>query len=397
MGQRDSILQLAPPWLLDDVGRAFLGTIGTGLDMLAQKADTAIKLRMPGLSDPCAIPYQAADRLLLQGPGETNAAFILRLQGAYDAWKRAGSRRSVLAQIHAYLSNVMTGVDTSRPECEIVGGNASLSTWDVHTIGDAAEAPPAHTVISPANWNVDGRAAALPARAWLVLFMHQVATGLSGAAGTIASIGGSGVSGVSSGFATLTGLSGLDASNVQEWITISGATNSSNNGTFPIDAIVDPTSCIIANPLAIASPEPGNGALVWSIGRYPFLRPGPVWGSNSFVWGTSTWGLSASDTYGGDIGAQNIVQTLRLILKRWKGANTFYPHIIISFGGGDATAGNEFSPLSSQGSGNPDGTWLELGAIVAGRCEPRRNYPTSFVAFCDGSGLAVQCYEKNRS
>jgi hypothetical protein len=105
------------------------------------------------------------------------------------------------------------------------------------------------------------------------------------------------------------------------------------------------------------------------------------------VWGdTYTWGVNCSPL---------VIQSIRQIVQRWKAASTYYPNIIISFGGGDATAGSEFSPNSAQGAGNPDGTWGGAGKNVNGVWVPARTTVNPFTAFCDGTGSRISCYEVN--
>jgi hypothetical protein len=267
------------------------------------------------------------------------------------------------------------------PECLIVGGNSDFTTWATIFGSMAQGAPPARALVAPPNWDWDG--VDLPSRAWLVLFMHLVSTGQSGGPGaSITSVGGSGVTGVTSGFATIDGLSGMVASNVQQYITITGG-GATRNGTFQIQTVLSSTSIIIANPIATV-----GGSLSWSIGQYPYIGPAPVWGSPSFVWGAGTWGVNCSPL---------VIQSIRQIVQRWKSASTYYPRIVISFGGGDGTAGNEFSPLSSQGAGNPDGTWGDFGNNVNGVWTPAKQPLNPFTAFCDGTGQAIRCYEKNRT
>lgn len=389
-GQRESILDLAPPWLLDANGQAFLGTLGTALDVLLTKGDQASRAALPGYGDDNFIPFQAADRLLVQGPGESNANFIVRLQGALDAWRRAGSRLSILNQLHAYLSNAQPTLAATLPECLIVGGNSALTTWHWHDLGDAQGSAPNYRLASPNNWNWDGLYT--PNRAWLILYMATVPTGQSGTGASVASTGGSGVAGVTSGFATLTGLSGLDPSNVQQWITLTNAGNAANNGVHPIDKVVSATSCVIANPLAAA-----GDTVDWEIGRYQYLQPAPVWGSNSFVWGQGNWGVTSPDSIGGAAYARQIIETARLILKRWKSAGTYYPNIIICFQGGDGTSGYRYSPLNAADGRNPDGTFGEPGYPYAGAWLIGRQYLNDHSAYCDGTGDSPQCYEKWRS
>ncbi len=378
---------MAPPWLCgyDTNGEKFLYLIGLALDMLIEKSVEGQTAKMPGQgSDPSVLPLQAADRVLAQGPGESNAAFTERLEDAFNAWGKAGSRVSVLGQIQAYLTNAQPGVALAWPECLIVGGNTSLTTWDTIYGSTPSAGAPAHALIDPANWNWDGLNR--PTRAWLVLFMNLVATGQAGTAATVASIGGSGVAGVTDGFATITGLSGMTGANVQQYLVVTGAATSANNGTFQIVAVSSSTSVIIANTAAIAG-DANDGAIVWHVGAYPYIGPGPVWGSPDFVWGDDlTWGLNCSPL---------VIESIRAILKAWKAASTYYPNIIISFGGADSTAGSEFSPNSVQGNGNPDGTWADYGRNVGGCWIPAPAPKNPFTAVCDGTGLAINCYEKN--
>lgn len=393
-GQRESILDLAPPWLLDVNGRAFLGTIGTSLDILLEKQNQAVRAKCPGLGDDAFIPLQADDRLLVQGPGESNAQFTLRLQGAFQAWRRAGSRRAVLEQMHAYLTNAQPALAVTLPECLIVGGNADLSTWHWHNIGDVPESPPAYRLVQPQNWNWDGAFTAN--RAWLVLYMALADVGIIGGTAVYSSVGGSGVTGVTSGFATLTGLAGLTADNEQEWITLDGFGAAGQNvGTFPIDKVLSPTSCVIANPSAVV--EAVN--LNWSIARYAYLQPAPVWGSNAFIWGQGNWGVTSPASLGGAAYAREVIKTIRLILKRWKSAGTYYPNIIICFQGGDGSTGNRISPLNAaDGDHNPGGNYGDFGHLANGVWVPSRNYAAGDrSAFCDGTGESPQCYEKWRS
>ncbi len=384
-----------PPWLCayNSNAQKFQYVLGLAMDALLEKSDEAQSAKLPGQSDPSCIPLQAADRLLVQGPAESNTSFTARLTGAFQAWARAGSRPAVLGQIQAYLTDLQPGVVLSSPECLIVGGNTSTSTWSTIFGTTPQGDPPAQAVVSPPNWDWDGEDK--PTRAWLVLFMQLVDAGLSGAAGAVASVGGSGVTGVTSGFATLTGLAGLTASVVGQYLTMNGAPG--NKGAFQIVAYVSATSCIVANPSASV-----QSGLAWSIAYYPYIAPAPVWGSPEFVWGAGTWGVSCSE---------QVIISIRQILQRWKSARTYYPKIIVSFGGwsaadapgGTGVAGDDFSPLSSQGVGNPDGTWGTYGKNVAGCWVPSRTPQdkpftgSRFTAFCDGTGTAIRCYEKNRT
>lgn len=382
-GQIPGILDGAPPWLQDPQSAAFLQTFSSCLYLLSGKSNCASRAGLPGYGDPSVIPLQAADRVMVQGPSESNASFIVRMQGFLDAWRVAGSRPAVLQEVQGYLTGLQPGVLATLPECLIVGGNSTYSRWDSLTFADAQGAPPARSIVTPMNWNWDGMANA--SRSWLVLFMHLVATGVSGSNATVASTGGSGVSGVTSGFATITGLSGMQSSDLQNYLTLTNAASSGNVGTFQITSVLSASSVIIANPKADAS-DLLNGVIDWSVGHYPFIAPAPVWGSPSFIWGTEAkWGVNCSPL---------VIDSIRNIVRTWKSASTYYPNIIVSFGGGDGTAGNEFSPLSAQGAGNPDGTWGNIGKNVGGVWVPAKTSLNAATSFCDGTGLSPQCFEK---
>jgi hypothetical protein len=355
---------------------------------MLEKMNQASRAHMPGLSDPSAIPYQAADRVLSQGPLESNTAFILRLQRFLDTYAQDGSRAAVLAQVQAYLTGLDPGVDPTLPFLGIVGGNTSLSTWDVLTGASAPGAPPAHTLVQPANWNWDG--AQQPWRAWLILYMQLIQMNNFGIAASVSSTGGSGVAGVTSGFATLTGMTpftgvGLSSADVGRYLIVTGGASAGNNGTFQITSVLSRTSCIVANPAAVA-PDANNGTLSWVVAYYPFIRPAPVWGSPAAVWGSFQWGVTVDP---------NLIISIRQLVQRWKSAGTYYPYIIVSFGGSSGVPGSEFSPNSVQGSGNPDGTWGGNGHNVGGVWVPSKKPINKFTSFCDGTGQYVQCTVQN--
>jgi hypothetical protein len=430
---RDNFYQLAPPWLATGNAEKYLYDLQLCSDLLLERMNQAIKIRLPGQGDPTQIPYLANDRVLVQGPAETNAAFILRLQSAFSAWRRAGSSRSVLQQLQAYLSNLQEGVASVLPEMAIVGGYYPTSTkWDTIYQGTPAGALPTHQVVNPSNFNWDGKSK--PWRAWLILYMSLVATGMTGTAaqtntataGSYKSPGmmGSGAyAGVwvpaTSGtpvnypWITITNLTDMSPSNVGMWVTFSGSTNPGNNGTFPIVSVSSSTTCVIANPNGVAM---DSGPLTWSISYYPFIGPGPVYGAPGYVYGqgqlttppidngTTTGGVwqpsITGETYGTSISwglsvSTLVIQSIRQILKAWKSAGTYYPNIIIAFDGGTGVAGSAYSPNSSPGSGNPDGTFGSVGKNVNGVWVPTRLITSSFDAYCQGTGTSQQCTVRN--
>ena len=62
--------------------------IGLALDALLEKQEEAELAKLPGQSDPSAIPLQAADRLMVQGPLESNTQFSTRMVGAFETRAR---------------------------------------------------------------------------------------------------------------------------------------------------------------------------------------------------------------------------------------------------------------------------------------------------------------------
>lgn len=395
--------------------------IETCHDILLDRADQAMRIRMPGQGDPSQIPYLANDRVLVQGPLEPQAAFVARLKTAFPAWKTCGSRLAVHREIQTYLQGMQPGVAAVLPEFAIVGGSWDNTTsWTTTRQGDAIGQAPALANVS-ANWNWNGKDE--PWKAWLVLYMSLVATGQGGAGAQTGAVSGptkgagargANVGGVwtpnaaatgGAGFVALSGLSGLVAANVGQWITTSGFGNAGNNGTFPIVAVASGGACTIANPAAVAS-DTGPGT--WSIGSYPFIGPAMPWGSPGYAFGQGELGAPTKDhgeLFGGiwkpaltgDVvtgpsGSWGltcnaaVIQSIRLLLKRWRAAKTFYPDIIVAFDGGTGVAGSAFSSLSGPGSGNPDGTFGGRGKNVGGAWVPNRLVSSTFDCYAQGTG-----------
>lgn len=394
--QRDWVKVASPPWLQMGNGERYLYTMGLCSDLLLEKANQAAKIGMPGEGDVSQIPYLAQDRLLVQGPGESDASFIARLRTSFAAWKTAGSRPAVLGQLQAYAQNLQPGVPAAYPQFGIVNGYARPAQWDTIYQGTALGAAPAKQVVTPCNWNWDN--VYHPTWAWLIVYAAAVATGLSGTGAATASAaagslpGGQNVGGVwvplTSGtpvnypWITLTGLSGLTTNNVGEWLSCAGWGDAANDGLFPITAVPSSTSCVIANPAGVTA-DTGN----WSVQSYPWIGPSMPWGaSNAPTLGNGTFGLNVSSS---------VIASIRGILRQWKSAATFYPHIIVAFDGGSGVAGSAYSPNSSQGSGNPGGNFGPHGSNVNGVWTPTRLISSTYDCYCDGTGSYAQCSVQN--
>ena len=399
-------------------GQAYLFSLGTIDDLILDKMTQAVTIRIPGKGDVSQIPYLADDRSLEQGPAETNASFIQRLQSAFPDAKIWGSRYSILRELQAYMQNLQPGVSAPLPQMLIVGGNdasgvvpagdsappgltiPSQSTWDEMFFSTAIGAPPVHTTVSPANFNWDGHSK--PWRSWLVLFMSLVPTGLSGSGAALVSAsagslpGGHNVNGVwvpltsgtpvNSPWITISGMSGLTSNNVGQWVTFADFGQSPNNGVFPIVEVISATECVIANPNA-AFPDSGG---FWSIGSYPWIGPALPWGSPTAP------AFSATSTVSFALNCSSaLIQSIRQIVKKRKAAHAYYPHIIVAFDGGTGATGSAYSPSSAQGAGNPDGSFGASGKNVAGVWVPTRLISSTFDAYCDGTGQYANCSVQN--
>jgi hypothetical protein len=424
---RDNWKTLAPPWLTEGNAERYMCTLQLCTDILLDKMNQAIKFRMPGQGDPSQLPYLANDRLLVQGPNESDASFASRLTGSRAAWKRAGSRPAVLEEIQAYMQNLQPGVAATLPEMTIVGGvSPTVTTWDTLYQGDAQGKVPTKSTILPSNFNWDGKSQ--PWRAWLILYMSLVPTGQAGASSApTGSANGSllgrnvngvwvpGVSGspVNVPWQTIGGLTGMSSANVGQWIAISGSVNAGNNGTFPIVSVPDATHAVVSNVNQVTFDAGPNA---WSIGEYPFIGPGPVWGAPGYVFGQGqastppvdigsdvggVWQPTGSSaTYGTTLSwgltcSSETVQSIRLLLQRWKSAATYYPNIIVAFDGGTGAAGSAYSPNSAPGAGNPDGSFGGHGKTVSGVWTPNRLITSPFDCYCQGTGSHNNCSVEN--
>ena len=410
----DTWKSLAPEWLTEGDAEKYMFALQLCSDILLDKADQAAKIGIPGVGDPSNLPYLGEDRLLVQGTNESNASFTVRLQQSFATWKKAGSAQSILGQLQPLLLGMQPGVAATLPAMTIVGGNSAYAKWVTSYQGDAVGQPPTLTTTAGSIFNWDG--ANKPWRAWLVLYMYAVPTG---AAGTALSIGAASGTGYGTGHTVAGGwapntasplntpffaITGLTGAAVGQWITLSGFANPGNNGTFPIVASSGPTMGVVANPNGVANDGPGT----WSTAVYPWIGPampwstlGPTFGQGELVappldtgslvggiWEPSVVSISGTfnvASWGLTCPAATI-QGIRQILARWKRANTYYPDILIAFDGGTGAAGGAFSPNSTPGSGNPDGTFGGRGKNVGGVWVPNRLISSPYDAWCQGTG-----------
>lgn len=434
---RNNFYALCPPWLTTGNAEKYMYTLQLCTDLLLDKTNQAIKIRMPGQGDVSQIPYLAFDRQLTQGIHETPQQFVVRLQNAFEEWNISGSSISVLQNVQAYLQGTQTGVTGTNPWLTIISGAYDTVTqWNQFYVDSPIGSIPVRTTIEPSNFNWDN--STNPWRAWLVMFQALVSTGMSGtsgqtstaAAGSFQSPGHAGSATSKSGITypqcwipqtigtpvnypwlTLIDLSGLTPADVGKWITISGSSNAGNNGVFPIVQYISSSSVVIANPNGVTSDA---GPLTWSVGAYPFIGPSPVWGASGItfgqgelvtpqvlygynlggVWTPTLEASGATLSWGLDV-PSSLIGSVRSLVKQWKSAGTYYPRIVVSFAGGDGTAGNEYSPNSSIGSGNPSAQFASYGSNVAGVWTPQGIITSQFDCYCQGTGSWQQCSVPN--
>lgn len=132
-----------------DQSTKYLYSLGLLLDELREVARQGMRAHMPGLGTPDALPYIGNDRQIDRGYQETDGAYALRNQQAFDIWATAGNAWSVLRNLLGFVS----------PLLPIWRTVTSTGIWD--SMNDAT-APVAGTPtsrvypVAPGNWNWDG-------------------------------------------------------------------------------------------------------------------------------------------------------------------------------------------------------------------------------------------------
>jgi len=353
--QRDTIKEISPPWLATGVAEKLMYDFGLSADALLEKMNQAMRAHMPGAGTETALVFLGNDRVIPQGPYEANEDYAGRLQRAYEAWQRAGSRRAVLSQVAQYLDSpaLPAGQD---PIVAIVGG--TTPDWDIY-YGDMDPAqPPVHVAPASANWNWDDDYSKWW-RAWLVLYFTPVSIS-TGAVASITS---------SAGFALVTGLTGLVPTDVGRVLVFTGAAQGVyNNQGFRVEMFLSATSCVVSCGLSTGA-DANNGAISWTLYDFPTVKPGPAWGAPGATWGdlSRSWGLA---------NPPGIMAGVKEILKEWQSEHSFYVETLIVFSGSTGIAGCTISPYSGIDAGNPGNKWGAFSTITGGVSVPART-PTT--------------------
>lgn len=285
--QRDVIKSISPPWLCVGTGEKYMYNLGLACDALLEKLNQAMRAHMPTLCPPSALPYIGRDRVMFQGPLESDDDFNSRLKKSLDSWQKAGSRQAVMQQVLLYVQTFAVADTDQVPQIVIVNssGSGTYATWDTYYNTSDTNQAPSHILKTTSNWNWDGTY-----KHWwnfLVLFFDPAST----------------------------------------------------------------------------------------------LQPEDDWGTGTWGETGGSWGLNVdANTFG----------IMRVLVRLWKRANTYYPFFIISWDAGSGGTGDEFSPNSSSGSGNPDGTWARWGKTVNGVVVAARPDTNRFV---DGTAIYQDCTE----
>jgi hypothetical protein len=336
-------------------------------DVNLEKCSQGVQARFPGVGTPTALSALCNDYGIVRGPNESNTTIARRLSNSLIAWKAGGSRRGVLEQVYWFMYDPASWPSTDAPLFAIVGGDGAVNTWDtLYVSSDPSQ--PTHAVVSPANFVWDGLITGR--RAWLVIYEHLLPTGESGTGASISGIYGG-------GFCSVTIDGSITSAIVGQYITLSGAATTANNGTFQIVHETTTNTFLVSIPGGVA-PDAHNGAILWTIGRFPSTSPAPVCGTSGLTCGADTSAMQGE--YANAVitcGLTNPPDLTALVevVKTWKSASTWYPSILFSFGGGDGSAGYELNPNSTN---EPNGTWGQWPRQLSGDLG-------RFVAPCDGT------------
>jgi hypothetical protein len=343
--QRDVVKDLSPPWLSSGTAERYLYNFGLAGDAILEKLNQGIRAAMPGVGTQTALVYIGNDMVIPRGPFEDADAYASRLQKAYEAWQRAGARRAILSQVLSYLSDPAL-VNNGQPVGAIVSGaDPIIANWSLYYSGDDLSQPPFYIVPNPLG-EFDWDGAAKWWRAWLVLYFTPRDLGRTGNAAFFNS---------NLGFGELQNLSAMTPADVGRFLVVTGAASAAHNGAFRIEEYVSSTHVRVGCGVSLG-PDANDGTISWSVKEYPTVSPGPSWGSPGMVWGdpTRSWGLA---------NPPGVMAGVREILREWQSAHSLYVDIVLVFSGGTGAAGEDFSPYSTSGAGNPDGTWEHFSKI----------------------------------
>ncbi len=140
---RDYIVErIAPPWLTGEKGAAWHSAIGDVMDSCETRVREAIRARFPRLAGPDSLARTGAERGIERGPGESLAAYAERVVKARDAWRWCGTPFGVLTALrHAGFTTAR--MESVRGKDHSLDGNGALVEAALPSGSWAIEATPA--------------------------------------------------------------------------------------------------------------------------------------------------------------------------------------------------------------------------------------------------------------
>lgn len=97
-------LELSPSWLLGPVGELYVQTLGLYEDLGVESALQAMKASKMRADTfhPSGLTHIGLERNMPRYSSETDAGYNVRLRGAWEAWKQAGTWQAIVSQLATF-------------------------------------------------------------------------------------------------------------------------------------------------------------------------------------------------------------------------------------------------------------------------------------------------------
>lgn len=132
--------KIAPSWLQNKYGTAWLEALGDTKDELVERIKTAIKTRMPTQADQGALEAIGSERQIDRLPSETNSSYGARLQRAWNSWKWSGTAKGLLlalddAKLGGASIEIVNGLEYSLDQQkELVVNTLPAGSWAIDAV-----------------------------------------------------------------------------------------------------------------------------------------------------------------------------------------------------------------------------------------------------------------------